>query len=106
MLLYQWLKIQKSLGVHHPITRGGGGSFLVADKLFISTKLGGALKISNFIIYLYRTLSSWHKYLLPEIINKNIYYPKLYIKKELQPPPPVDWMVALLTHSVGLKYIR
>ena len=56
MLLYQWLKFRKSLGAHHPITRGGGGVVFVADKFFISTKLGGSLKISNFIICLYRTV--------------------------------------------------
>ena len=56
MLLYQWLKFRKALG-------GGGAPFnhqegggVVADKLFISAKLGGALKISNFITCLYRTV--------------------------------------------------
>ena len=53
MLLYQWLRFQKSSGAYNLITRGGGrGGVFVADKLFISTKLGGALKISNFI-YVY-----------------------------------------------------
>ena len=57
MLLYQWLKFRKSLGGHHPITTGGGtAGVFVADKLFISTTLSGALKILNFITCLYRTV--------------------------------------------------
>ena len=35
---------------------GGGPIVFVADKLFISTRLGGALKIINFITCLYRTV--------------------------------------------------
>ena len=37
----------RTLGVHHSISRGGGGGlkFFVAGKLFISTGLDGALKI-------------------------------------------------------------
>ena len=40
--------VAEVLGGHHSISRGGGGAgVFVADKLFISTGLGGALKISN-----------------------------------------------------------
>ena len=69
--------------------QGGGGGVFVADKLFISTKLGGALKISNFIICLYRTVLGI-TYLFHWV------YPKLYIKKTTAPTPcrldgcPVD----------------
>ena len=35
---------------------GGGGRSFVADKLFISTRRGGALKILNFITCLYKTV--------------------------------------------------
>ena len=35
---------------------GGGGGVFVAEKIFISTRLGGALKISNFITLLYKTV--------------------------------------------------
>ena len=48
------------LGGHYLISGGGGGGggsgIFVADKLFSSTRLGGALKISNFISYLCRTV--------------------------------------------------
>ena len=48
--------LKLSLRGHHSIPRGGGGAgIFVADKLFISTPFGGALKISNFITCLYRT---------------------------------------------------
>ena len=74
MLLYQWLRFRKSLGAHDPITMGRGGGVFVVDKLFISTKLGGALKIPNFIICLYRT-----------VLDVNY-----ILTKKIQPPPPVD----------------
>ena len=61
--------------------QGGGGGVFVADKLFISTKLGGALKISNFIICLYRTVLDI-TYLFHRI------YPKLYIIKKTTAPTP------------------
>ena len=35
---------------------GGGGGVFVAGKVFISTRLGGVLKISNVIKCLYRTV--------------------------------------------------
>ena len=92
------VRFQKSLGPTIQSPGGGGGGVFVADKLFISTKLGGTLKISNFNICSYRTVLDVN-YLFHRV------YPKLYIKK-LQPPPPVNWMVALLTHSVGLRYMR
>ena len=43
------------LGGHDSISRSGAGVF-VAGKLFISTGLGGALKISHFITCLYRAV--------------------------------------------------
>ena len=74
MLLYQWLRFQKSLGAHHPITRGGGGGGggdFVADKLFISTKL----------LYVYIDTVLEVNYLFHRV------YPKLYIKKFYSPHP-------------------
>ena len=47
MLLYQWATILSP--------EGGGSPFFVAVKLFISTKLGRALKILN-ITCVYRTV--------------------------------------------------
>ena len=43
-------------GGHHSISMGGGDGVFVANKLFISTWLGGALKISHFITCFYRTV--------------------------------------------------
>ena len=46
-----------SLGGHHSISTGeGGAGVFVAGKLFISTGLGGAPKISYSITCLYRTV--------------------------------------------------
>ena len=36
---------------------GGGAAVFAVEKCYISTLLGGALKISNFITYLYRTVT-------------------------------------------------
>ena len=48
-------KNETTLGGRHVISRGGGrAAVFVVDKLFISTRLGGALKISYFITCLYR----------------------------------------------------
>ena len=43
---------------HHSISRGGGGraEFFVANKTFILTRFGDALKISNCITCLYRAV--------------------------------------------------
>ena len=52
------------LGDHHSISGGGGGGgaeVFVADKLFISTRLGGALNNSNYITCF---LQSQRQYLL------------------------------------------
>ena len=43
-ILYRYQQFL-SLGGHHSISSGGGAEVFVADKLFISTQLGGALKI-------------------------------------------------------------
>ena len=71
------------------IQGGGVAGVFVASKLFISTGLGGALKISHFITCLYWTVLEVIYLLIspPEII---------YLKKKyLQPPPPPgNWMVA------------
>ena len=55
---------------HHPIKNAG---VFVADKLFISTKLGGALKITNCITCLYKT-----------VLDVNY----LFQKNSSPPPPP------------------
>ena len=39
-----------------PFNFQGGAGVFVTDKLFIPTRLGGALKISNFTTCLYRTV--------------------------------------------------
>ena len=47
------------LGGHRSISGGGGEGcsvVFVSDKLFISTQLGGALKILKFITCLYKTI--------------------------------------------------
>ena len=36
MLLYQRLKFRKSLGGHHPITRGGGCSFCRGQMIYFN----------------------------------------------------------------------
>ena len=66
------------------IQGGGEAGVFVAGKFFISTGLGGALKISLFITCLYRTVlgSKLFIYLFqspPEII---------YLKKNPAPPSP------------------
>ena len=61
---------------------GGGAGVFVAGKLFISTRLGGALKISNFIISLYRTVFNVN-YLFHAESARNYLF-----KKNFSPPPP------------------
>ena len=43
-------------GAPFNIQGGGGGVVFVADILFISTRLGGPLKMLNFTTCLYRTV--------------------------------------------------
>ena len=80
--------------------QGGGGGVFVADKLFISTKLGGALKISNFIIWSYITVLDVN-YLFHRV------YPKLYIKKTTASTPcrlnggPVDTFSRPKIHKIS-----
>ena len=78
------------LGGHHSISRGGGG-FFVADKLFISTRLGGALKNSNFVTCLYRTVLEVN-YLFHAGSPRNY----LFQNKKNSSPPPGNGMVAPL----------
>ena len=51
MLLYQWLKFRQSLGDHHLITRVA--EIFVADKLYISTKLGVAHLKFQIVLHVY-----------------------------------------------------
>ena len=61
----------------------GGTGVFVPDKLFISTPLGGALKISNFITCLYRTALEINYLFLSNCL----------FKKNISPPPPlkIEW---------------
>ena len=72
------------LGDHHSISRGGGGAgVFVAGKLFISTGLGGTLKISHFITCLYRTVLEVHFLFHAESARNYLF------KKNSSPPPPL-----------------
>ena len=83
------MRILHLLGATIQSTGGGGGVAFVADKWFFSTRLGRALKISNFITCLYRTLLHVN-YLFHAESARNYLF-----KKKLKPPlPPGDWMVA------------
>ena len=63
--------------------QGGGAGVFVAEKLFISTRLGGALKISNCITCLYRTVLKVN-YLFHAESAQN------YLLQKTSPPPPGD----------------
>ena len=71
-------------GAHYSISRGGGGGLevFVAFKLFISTRIGGALKILNFLTCLY-TIEI--KYLFHAVCSK------VFISNILQLPHPTAW---------------
>ena len=71
-----------SLGGHHLIPRGGGAGVFVAGKLFISTGLGGALKISHFVTCLYGTVLEVN-YLFHAESARNY----LFQKYSCSPPP-------------------
>ena len=62
---------------------GGGAGVFVAWKLFISTGLDGALKISHFITCLYRT-----------VIEVNYLFhaesARIYLFQKNPPPPPLE----------------
>ena len=50
-----FLRLERSNNnIQSPVA--GGGVVLVSDKLIISTQLGGALQMSNFVTCLYRTV--------------------------------------------------
>ena len=74
----------------HGILRGppfniqGGAGVFVAGKLFISTGLGGALKISHIITCLYRTVFEVN-YLFHAESARNYLF-----QKKLQRPPPLE----------------
>ena len=83
-------RVSKRLGGHHSISRGGTG-VIVEGKLFISTGLGGALKISHFITCLYRKVGLLE---VNYLFHADRVRPKLIISKKLQPPPPhlgIEW---------------
>ena len=68
-------------------SRGGGGGWsFCRGKLFISTRLGGALKMSNVITCLYRTVLEVN-YLFHAESTRNY----LFQKKTLAHPPPLEW---------------
>ena len=69
------------LGGHHSISRGGDGVF-VTGKLFISTGLGCALKISHFITSLNRTVLEVNS-LFHATSARNYLF-----QKHFCPPPP------------------
>ena len=75
---------QNLLGGHHSKSRGGGAEVFVAGKFFISTGLGGALKISHFITRLYRTVLEVN-YLFHAKSARNY-----LIQKNSTTPPPLE----------------
>ena len=70
----------KGATIQSPGGEGGAGIF-VADKLFISTRLDGALKISNFNTCFYKT------FLKSKLFISCRVCPKSFISKILQPSP-------------------
>ena len=85
-LCAQWVLLLRLL---HTVIRGpplniqgGGAGVFVAGKLFISTGLGGALKISHFITCLYRTVLEVN-YLFHAESARNYLF-----QKNSGPPPP------------------
>ena len=68
---------------------GGGAGVFVAGKLFISTGLGGALKISHFVTCLYGTVLEVN-YLFRAESAEIIYFKNT----PAPPPPPRNLMVA------------
>ena len=70
----------KGTTIQYPIGGGGAGVF-VAGKLFISIRLGGALKISHFITYLYRTVLEVNYLFHAEFAGNYLF------KKNSSPPP-------------------
>ena len=71
---------------------GGGVGVFVADKLFISTGFGGALKISHYITCLYRTVFEV-KYLFHAKSARNYLF-----QKNSSPPPWKSNGGPLITH--------
>ena len=67
------------------IQGGRRAGVFVADKLFISTGLGSALKISHFVTCLYRTVIEVN-YLFHAESARNY----LFHKKSSPPPPPLE----------------
>ena len=64
-------------------SQGGGAGVFVAGKLFISTGLGGALKISHFVTCLYGTVLEVN-YLFHAESSQNYLFQKYSC-----PPPPL-----------------
>ena len=74
--------ITYSKGPPFNIQGGGGSRVLIADKSFISTLRGGALKKVDFITCFCRTVLDIY----------DLFHPKLFISKVLQPlPPEIEW---------------
>ena len=67
------------------ILGGGGAGVFVAGKLFISTGLGGALKISHFVTCLYRTVLEVYYIFHAESARNYLF------QKTPAPPPPPPW---------------
>ena len=63
------------------LQRGGGAGVFVANKIFISTRPGGALKILNFIACLYSTVLEVNYFFSGRVCTK------LFISQILQPSP-------------------
>ena len=64
----KWKELTKGGTIQYP--GGGGAGVFVAGKLFISTGLGGALKISHFITCLYRTVLELKLFISPRVRSK------------------------------------
>ena len=79
--------MSKGTTIQSPGGGGGWAGVFVTDKLFISTRLGGALKISNFIECQYRTLLDVNNLFLAQAARN-------YLFKKTPPPPPleIEWL--------------
>ena len=66
--------------------QGRGAGIFVADKLVISTRVGGALKISNFSTCLYRTVLEVNYLFHVESARKY-----LFQKYSSPLPPEIEW---------------
>ena len=82
--------------------QGRGDGVFVVDKLFISTRLGGALKIYSFITIYYKFYYVYIEQFLQEIMYFMQSLPEFFISKIPQPPLPWRLNGGPLTKQVVL----